>query len=89
MLMVAVTSIPSGAQNISTLNFGPSTPMSITGITAGTATLIASTTAMSSAEQNYPKHPEWSWYISGGAALACILFCGFRRILQFRLRWWR
>ena len=87
MLMVAVTSSPSGAQSISTLSLGPTILLSKPGTTARTATLIASTTAMSRAQLNYPKHPEWSWYITGGTALACILLCGFRRRWPLGLRW--
>jgi hypothetical protein len=59
--------------------------VSITGTTAGTATLTISTTAATTGILVYPVRPEGRWYSAGGAALACILlFC-----VPVRRRSWR
>ncbi len=84
-LTAAVTSSPAGAQNPPTLSFGSSSPVSITGSSAGTATLIISTTAATSATLAYPKRPRIPWYAAGGATLACILLFG----IPARRRRWR
>ena len=84
-LTAAITSSPSGGQYPPTLSFGSTSPVSITGVTAGTATLTISTTAPSSASLVVPKHSGAPWYASGGAALACLLLFGIRA----RRRSWR
>ena len=75
-LTAAITSSPTGAQYPPTLSFGSTTPMSITGAAAGTATLTISTTAATSAALSYPKHRGVPWYAAGGAILSCILLFG-------------
>jgi len=74
---VALTAViatgPAGGQYPPTLSFGTTTPVSITGATAGTATLTISTTAASSAALANPIHRGLPWYTEGSAALACIL----------------
>jgi hypothetical protein len=67
------------------LSFGSTSPVNITGISAGTAALTISTTAPSSASLVLPKHSGVPWYASGGAALACLLFFG----IPARRRNWR
>ncbi|MGD0740605.1 MAG: protease pro-enzyme activation domain-containing protein [Terracidiphilus sp.] len=75
-LTAVITSSPSGAQYSPTLSFGSTSPVSITGITAQTATLTISTTAATSGALVYPARLGTRWYAAGGAAFACILlFC--------------
>jgi len=74
-LTAAVTSAPSGAQDPPTLSFGSTGSVDITGPTAGTATLTITTTAASSCSQAYQAQRGFPSY-SGGAVLACVLFCG-------------
>jgi hypothetical protein len=84
-LTAALASSPAGAQYPPTLSFGSTTPVSITGTTAGTATLTVSTTAPTSAALVYPKRPGVPWYAAGGATLACLLLFG----IPARRRSWR
>jgi hypothetical protein len=67
------------------LSFGSTSPASITGTAAGTATLTISTTAATSAALVHPKRPGVPWYAAGGATLACILLFG----IPARRRSWR
>jgi N-acetylneuraminic acid mutarotase len=83
-LTAAITGSPSGAQYPPTLSFGSSSPVSISGTTAGTATLTISTTAPKSAALTHPKRPGVPWYVAGGATLACLLLFG---IPARRRRW--
>jgi hypothetical protein len=76
VLTAAVTSSPTGAQYPPTLSFGSTSPVSITGTSAGTATLTITTTAATSAALVHPKRPGVPWYAAGGATLACILLFG-------------
>jgi len=85
VLTAAVTSSPTGAQYPPTLSFGSTSPVSITGTSAGTATLTITTTAASSAALVLPKRNGVPWYAAGGAALACILLFG----IPARRRSWR
>jgi protocatechuate 3,4-dioxygenase beta subunit len=84
-LTAALTSSPSGAQYPPTLSFGSTTPVSISGTTAGAATLTVSTTAPTSAAVVYPKRPGVPWYAAGGVTLACFLLFG----IPARRRSWR
>jgi hypothetical protein len=84
-LTATLTSSPAGAQYPPTLSFGSTTPVNITGTTAGTATLTVSTTAATSAALAYSKSRGLPWYSAGGAALACLLFFG----IPTRRRSWR
>ena len=84
-LTAALTSSPAGTQYPPTLSFGSTSPVSITGTTAGTATLTISTTAATSAVLAYPKSPGIPWIASGGATLACIFLLG----IPTRRRRWR
>jgi trimeric autotransporter adhesin len=71
-----LTSSPVGAQYPPTMSFGSTSPVSISGTTAGTATVTISTTSPTSGALVHPKPPGVPWYISGGAALACFLLFG-------------
>lgn len=83
-LTASVTSSPSGAQYAPTLSFGSTSPVPITGTSAGTATLTISTTA-ATANLEYPTHPAGRWYATGGSVLACVLLFW----LPVRRRAWR
>jgi hypothetical protein len=88
-LTVAITSSPTGGQDSPTLTFGTTTPASISGSNAGTATLVITTTAPTTAGLAFPQHPMqhpgMPWYATGGATLACILLFG----IPARRRSWR
>jgi hypothetical protein len=75
-LTAAITSSPSGAQDLPTLSFGSTSPVSITGPAAGTATLTVSTTAATTGDLDYPARPGVRWISAGGTALACLLLFG-------------
>jgi len=83
-LTAALTASPSGASDLPTFSFGTTTPVSITGVSAGTATLTITTTAATSSALSYPKRPGVPWYAAGGVALACLLLLG---IPARRRRW--
>jgi sugar lactone lactonase YvrE len=84
-LTAAITSSPAGAQDLPTLSFGSTSPVSITGVSAATATLTIGTTAPTSAALVHPQRPGAPWYATGGATLACILLFG----IPARRRRWR
>jgi len=75
-LTAAITNSPSGAEYLPTLSFGTTTPVSISGTAANTATLTITTTAAASAALVYPQRPRLPWYAAGGAAMACLLLFG-------------
>jgi subtilase family serine protease len=86
-LTATVTSSPAGAVDPPTLSFGSTSPVSITGANAGTATLTIFTTAPQSSQctsDNRMQHGV-PWYTGGGAVLACVLLFG----IPARLRKWR
>ncbi len=81
-LTAAVKSSPSGAINPPTFAFGATSPVSITGASAGTATMTISTTASSTtpctAANELPRDmpsQRGTWYM-GGTVLACVLLFG-------------
>jgi beta-glucanase (GH16 family) len=84
VLTATITSSPNGAQDVPTLSFGATSPVSITGATAGTATLTITTTAATVASETQPKRPGVPWY-AAGATLACLLLFG----IPVRHRSWR
>jgi hypothetical protein len=75
-LTAAVTSSPTGAQYPPTFSFGSTSPVSITGASAETATLTILTTAPTSSVLVIPTRPGAPWFAAGGAAFACMLFFG-------------
>jgi len=83
-LTAAITSSPGGAQSPPTLSFGGTSPVSITGPAAGTATLNISTTPANCAPGNLIDL-RVPWYPAGGAALVCLLLFG----IPGRRRRWR
>jgi hypothetical protein len=77
VLTAVVTSSPSGAVSLPTLSFGATTPVSVTGGAAGSATLTIATTAASSpCSASAASSSRPPWYAGGGAALACLLLFG-------------
>jgi len=84
-LTAAVTSSPLGAMDPPTFSFGATTPVSITGASAGTGTLTVSTTAATTAALVRPKSKGVPWYGASGATLACLLLLG----IPARRRRWR
>jgi uncharacterized repeat protein (TIGR03803 family) len=88
-LTAAITSSPVGAQDLPTLSFGSSSPVSITSGSAGTATLTISITAATSALA-YPVSPGVNGYAalaSGTMLLAFAMFSGMG--LPARRRRWQ
>jgi hypothetical protein len=84
-LTAALTSTPTGAQDLPTLSFGSTTPVNIAGASAGTATLtISSTASKSGCPAAYLRPRGVPWYAAGSAALACVLLFG---IPARRRRW--
>ncbi len=84
-LTATITSSPDGAEDIPSLSFGTTSPVSISGtVAAGSATLTISTTAATSSALAYPMGHRAPFYTAGGAALACILLFG---IPGRRRRW--
>ncbi len=75
-LTAALASSPNGAASPPTFSFGTTSPVSITGATAGTGTLTVLTTAATSGVLIRPKLRENPWYAAGGATLACLLLFG-------------
>ena len=84
-LTATVTTSPAGAVSPPTFSFGSTSPVSITGANAGTATLTIATTAGGSCSQAYQTQRGIPWYAGGGAVLACALFFG----IPARRRRWR
>ncbi|MGA3161391.1 MAG: kelch repeat-containing protein [Terracidiphilus sp.] len=92
VLTAAIKSSPADAVDLPTMSFGSTTPVSITGTAAGTATLTISTTLPTEPSSCFcmmklihSKHPGVPWYAAGGTTLACVLFFG----IPARRRWWR
>ena len=76
-LTAAITSSPTGAVDLPTLSFGSTSPVSISGATAETATLTISTTAATSAALHRPQARRRPGWLGGGGLLACIVLFGF------------
>lgn len=71
MLTAAITSSPTGAQDLPTLSFGSTSPVNIIGANAGTATLTITTTAAVGCTQAFQMPRGTPWYTGGGAGLFC------------------
>jgi hypothetical protein len=84
-LSAALTSSPAGAVDPPTFTFGATSPVSISGVSAATATLTINTTAATTSALASPKERGVPWSMAGGAALACILMFG----IPSRRRKWR
>jgi hypothetical protein len=85
-LTAALTSSPNGVVSPPLFSFEGSSPVSISGNSAATATLtvltVESKSACSLADNREQRIP---WYAGGGAALACVVFLG----MPARRRRWR
>jgi hypothetical protein len=77
-LTAAVTSSPANGTYPPTFSFGTTSPVSITGTTAGTATLTIATTASQTGgcTADNRTRPSIPWYAAGGTALAFVLLFG-------------
>jgi hypothetical protein len=85
-LTAAITAGPAGANDQPTLSFGTTSPVNITGTSAGTATMTVSTTAStSSCNASLESGPRAPWLTGGGAVLAFVLLFG----IPARRRTWR
>ncbi len=84
-LTASVTSSPTGAQYPPTLSFGLTSPVSLSGTTAGTATLTITTTAAASSAMFGPKRLGVPWLAAGGSVLAGLFLFG----MPGRRRRWR
>jgi len=78
LLTATLTSQPSGAMYLPDLSFGSTTPVTITGTAAGTATLTITTTAPNSAALTLPHRPGAPWLPLGETAVAGVLLFGLR-----------
>ena len=73
-LSVAITSSPTGAQDLPTFNWTPSgAEISLSGSSPVNATLTIVTTPSTVGENQRPANPAARWYGPGGAALACVV----------------
>ena len=75
-LTAAITSSPAGAQDLPTISFGATNPVSIIGASAGNAVLTVATTAATSAALRQPAQDgrgPGGWVTAGGAMLAGLL----------------
>jgi hypothetical protein len=84
-LTASITSSPANAQDLPTLSFGTTSPVSIAGTTAATATLTVSTTAPTTAALAEPTDAGRSVFAASGTMLACVLLFG----IPARRRKWR
>jgi Chitobiase/beta-hexosaminidase C-terminal domain len=75
-LSAVITTSPAGAQYPPSLNFGTTSPASITSTAAGTATLTINTTAATTAAITHPERSRAPWYAGGVTTLACLLLLG-------------
>jgi hypothetical protein len=75
-LTASITSSPVGVTTPPVLSFGSTSPVNITGTSAGTATLTVTTTAAGGTQciASTQQHRGMPWYASGSAVLACALF---------------
>jgi subtilase family serine protease len=76
-LSAAITQSPAGVSDAPTLSFGSTSPLTISGSNAGTATLTITTTAATASVERL-KNPS-GWRTAGSAALACLLLFGLPR----------
>ena len=74
-LTATLASSPNGAVHPPTFSFGATSPVSITGTAAGTATLAVNTTPISGCTQAHQTSASARWYAGGGAILGALLGC--------------
>lgn len=76
-LTASITAGPAAAHDPPALSFGTTSPVNISGTTAGTATMTVSTTAStSSCTARVESGPRAPWFAGGSAALAFVLLFG-------------
>jgi N-acetylneuraminic acid mutarotase len=75
-LSAVITSSPAGAQYPPSLNFGSTSPVSITSTVAGTATLTINTTAATTSAITYPERSRAPWYAGSLTTLAYLMSLG-------------
>jgi hypothetical protein len=80
-LTAVIAASPPGAVGLPTLSFGSTSPVSISGPTAGTATLTIATSSGQTTLCTSANVMERGalWYSGGGAILACVVLFGVRR----------
>jgi uncharacterized repeat protein (TIGR03803 family) len=84
-LTAAVTSSPTDAQNLPTLSFGSTSPVSIAGPSGGTATLTITTTAATNGALEYPRRrPAVGLFAASATGLALILLIAIPARLRSR-----
>jgi hypothetical protein len=85
-LSAQISGTPAGAQYIPTLSFGSTSPVTITGAAAGTATLTIETTAPTTGALVPQTRMPSSWYPAAGTALALLALFGIpaRRMRKAR-----
>ncbi len=84
-LTAAIASSPNGAQDLPSFSFGSTSPVSVTGTSAGIATLTIYTTASSGCTSSNTMPRGLPWSMPGGAALAFVLLFGIPA--RQRQRW--
>jgi len=84
-LTAAVTTSPKGATELPTFSFGTTSPVDITGATAGTGTITVFTTPATTGALVRPNTRGTPWYVAGGTTMACLLLFG----IPARRRRWR
>ncbi len=77
-LTAAITSGPAGAVAAPILSFASTSPVTITGATAGTAILTFTTTSGQGQSCSAANLTPWKvpWYAGGGSLLSCVLLIG-------------
>jgi hypothetical protein len=85
-LTAAITAEPAGAVNPPTFTFGSTTPVAITGSSAGSATLTIDTTTAAGCQVSNMKPQQFPWPIPGGATLAVLVLVALPRRRQWS-RW--
>jgi hypothetical protein len=72
-LLASITASPTGAQDVPTLSFGATSPVTVASGAPGQATLSISTTAATSGALRIPSRGASPFALGGGATLACLL----------------
>ncbi|HTJ29827.1 MAG TPA: hypothetical protein VL346_04980, partial [Acidobacteriaceae bacterium] len=75
-LLAAISSSPAGAVNQPTVSFGSTSPVTLDGKSAASATLAISTTVPSKSDTAANSRPTALIYAAGGAVLAGLVFLG-------------
>lgn len=84
-LTAVISNSPAGAQNMPTLSFGSTTPVSVTSASAASATLTIMTTAPSNSSQLHKRSARQNRLLGGVSVMACMLSFGW----PWRRNFWR